>query len=342
MAVIPPLTSYVNLGPLPTPISFPASCTNTLYDMRHTYLGLNQFQPTAGCALKDCCPSSKFYTEAWAWYTSYFSPAVCPHDYTSCPGPISPIVLSTLPGETVSFCCPSGKLCLRPYREAMLSPLGYGCPMLSPFYGACGSGFPETETKTLLVLDDISHQSAFSTRLYYSTSSGFQHWVVAYPIQVRRGGSPSPSPSITVPLTSAASESTTSPSTSTPASSISSVSSGVSAGAVVGIALGAVFATAFVGLAIYWWSRKRQANPPPQLELPVDDQTEKQMHRSAAMPYAGLPQFPQELVSTFPGGSLVQVCWLTSDRTALKFNAPSGTLCYKLFPKSFPERIRLN
>ncbi|ORY07009.1 hypothetical protein BCR34DRAFT_570920 [Clohesyomyces aquaticus] len=279
MAVIPPLTKYVNLGPLPTAVSFPASCTNTLYDLKHTYLGLNEFVPTAGCALKECCPSGKYYTEDWAWYTSYFSPAVCPQDYTSCPGPISPIILSTAPGETVSFCCPRG----------------YGCPMLSPFYGACGSGL-SSRTTTLLVLDDLNHQSSLSSRSYYSTDQNFQNWAVAYPIQVRMGGSPTD----TTSAITQSSEHTPPSTTSTGGANLATESKGsasLSTGAIVGIAFGGFFSIAFLALAVLWILRRRHnlpvetpdPQPPPVSQLVDMSKFNYQGAPSQGVPYQGVP-----------------------------------------------------
>jgi hypothetical protein len=65
---------------------------------------------TQGCAAKTCCPSGNVYTEAWAWMTSYYSPSICPSQYRSCPGASAPSALSTAPGETIAFCCPTSKL----------------------------------------------------------------------------------------------------------------------------------------------------------------------------------------------------------------------------------------
>lgn len=53
-----------------------------------------------------CCPYSKFYTTALGWYSSYYSPAVCPQGYQTCNGPWE--VASTLNAtEHVRFCCPT-------------------------------------------------------------------------------------------------------------------------------------------------------------------------------------------------------------------------------------------
>ncbi|KAF2469997.1 uncharacterized protein BDR25DRAFT_343246 [Lindgomyces ingoldianus] len=284
MAVIPPLTKYVNLGPLSTAILFPASCTNTLYDLKHTYFGLDEFVPTAGCALKECCPSSKYYTEDWAWYTSYFSPGVQYRQY----------FLAPYPGRQWSFAALEAR---------------YGCPMQSPFYGACGSPLA-TPTTTLLVLDDLDHQSSISWRSYYSTKTDFQNWAVAYPIQVRMGGSPTATLSTTVQgakdsysssvTTKGSTGSISEPTSVNPPSM--KPSNGLSTGAIVGIAFGGFFSVALV-IFVFLWLLRQHRNAPAQPPLPEAAVTYKANTQDGGM--ALTHQLPEihEMFSELPPNS---------------------------------------
>ena len=102
---LPFWTTSTNLGPLPT-TTFPADCHESLFDFNTLGLGLPWTYNTQGCAISTCCPSGNFYTEPWAFMTSYYSPGVCPHDYQRCGPP--PTSLETKAGETVAFCCPNG------------------------------------------------------------------------------------------------------------------------------------------------------------------------------------------------------------------------------------------
>jgi hypothetical protein len=105
-----PFTTFTNLGPL-TPTSFPNDCLASLWDFNTPALVANPLTyQTQGCAVKTCCPSGNFYTEAWAWMTSYYSPGVCPSQYRSCAPPPSPTALSSEEGEIIVFCCPTSKL----------------------------------------------------------------------------------------------------------------------------------------------------------------------------------------------------------------------------------------
>ncbi|KAK6530238.1 hypothetical protein TWF694_003602 [Orbilia ellipsospora] len=70
---IPSWTTSTNLGPLPT-TSFPPDCLSSLWDFNTPALGLPWTQMTQGCAISTCCPYGNFYTEPWAWMTSYYSP----------------------------------------------------------------------------------------------------------------------------------------------------------------------------------------------------------------------------------------------------------------------------
>lgn len=100
---VPSVTSSTNLGPLTTSISFPANCFTNLYDFQTYGLGAPYTYETQGCALSTCCPYDKFYTNGWGWFSSYYSPAVCPSEYKSC-APYTALVKE--PDETAIFCCP--------------------------------------------------------------------------------------------------------------------------------------------------------------------------------------------------------------------------------------------
>ncbi len=103
-----PITSSTNLGAMLTPTAFPSGCTD-IYNFNTTVLGATGWPTTfytGGCAMSSCCPFGRFYTTALAWYSSYYSPAVCPQRYITCPGPWE--VQSSLPrNEHVRFCCPT-------------------------------------------------------------------------------------------------------------------------------------------------------------------------------------------------------------------------------------------
>jgi hypothetical protein len=90
---------------------FPKRLPFDLWDFNTNGLGAPWTYMTQGCAAKTCCPSGNVYTKPWAWMTSYYSPGVCPSQYRSCPGsPAPPFALSTTPGETIAFCCPTSKI----------------------------------------------------------------------------------------------------------------------------------------------------------------------------------------------------------------------------------------
>jgi hypothetical protein len=104
----PPFTTVTNIGPLTSGVSFPQDCYNNLIDMNRDGLGPSGAWKTIGCAMSTCCPSKKFYTEEWAWMTSYYSPGVCPSDYQSCRPPTqSGLILMPREGEDIVFCCPN-------------------------------------------------------------------------------------------------------------------------------------------------------------------------------------------------------------------------------------------
>ncbi|ORX96072.1 hypothetical protein BCR34DRAFT_607747 [Clohesyomyces aquaticus] len=300
MATTLPSKTYTNLGSLPSGISFPASCTDTVYDMKHTYFGLPQFQPTAGCALKECCPSGKYYTDDWAWYFSYFSPAVCPRGYSTCLGPTasfimssSVFILSTALGETVAFCCPSD----------------YECPMQSPFYGACGSRVAVSTTTSIFVMDDINHQSRLSWRSYDSAESGYQGWVVAYPIQVRMGGPSTSSLESSGVHTSATSTHSGAAETGTKLGSLNT-SDKLSTGAIIGIALGGFIGVALLLLGCLWLLRRRRRVPvsvPDPASYPYPTEINKfsvqETHLAADGEINEMPSSPH-LVSELPASPI--------------------------------------
>ncbi|KAH8710193.1 hypothetical protein GQ44DRAFT_714539 [Phaeosphaeriaceae sp. PMI808] len=163
--------------------------------------------------------------------------------------------------------------------------------MQSPFFGACGSVFSEATT-TLIVLDDINHQSKVSTRLYYSTDSNFQKWAVAYPIQVRKGGAP------ITPASNTLITSTTSGIIPWASTSVSSNSPGrLSTGAIVGIAFGGFFSIAVVALGIFWLLRWR-GNNPAQPTTPQAEETGKNVVDGQVLTPGDFPnQICQEMVS---------------------------------------------
>jgi len=102
---VPAWTTSTNLGRLTT-TSFPSDCLSKLYDLHTLGLGVPWTYNTQGCAVSTCCPSGHFYSEPWAWMTSYYSPSLaCPAEYRKCPPPPSPTALSSQPGETIAFCC---------------------------------------------------------------------------------------------------------------------------------------------------------------------------------------------------------------------------------------------
>ncbi|KAN0096046.1 hypothetical protein V8E51_014851 [Hyaloscypha variabilis] len=226
------ITSTTNLGPLTTPITFPAICTNQ-FDFHTTILGQPEWSTlrVGGCALSQCCPSSQFYTSGDAWYSSYFSPGVCPQGYQTCDGPTE--VEQTLPpGESVRFCC----------------PIGYTCP-LWPCYSICAT--LRTSATTALVVDNIVHQSIYSTETLPAPTGTYTPYDYAYPIQIRWKDS-----DFAAKTSSGATSAETS---SGPTSGASKREKKLSTGAIAAIAvLMGLLAGLLLGL---WWSRKkRKAN----------------------------------------------------------------------------------
>ncbi|KAK6544744.1 hypothetical protein TWF694_001430 [Orbilia ellipsospora] len=227
------IASSTNLGPMTTPFEFPSDCTN-LYDFRTTVLGETWSTVyTGGCALSTCCPYSKFYTTAFAWYSSYYSPAVCPQNYQTCDGPWE--VASTLGStEHVRFCCPTG----------------YTCPLWSNFQ-ICET--TRTASTTVLVVENISIQKIISTATLPEGTSIYDY---AYPLQIRWKDSDfavSTGLTSTIPTETGP---TAGPSSQSPAKS-GGGHSGLSTGAIVAIAvvLGVV---AILGIVAFLWWRRAQ------------------------------------------------------------------------------------
>ena len=102
----PPFTTSTNLGPLTSPVSFPPNCLSSLYDFNTLGLGLPWTYQTQGCALSTCCPSGNYYTQGYAWLTSFYSPGVCPASYRTCALPTVYSTFSSVSGESIALCCP--------------------------------------------------------------------------------------------------------------------------------------------------------------------------------------------------------------------------------------------
>lgn len=105
---IPTVTSTVNVGSMTSPAPLPTDCLSSLWNFQTLPLWpFNPFSWTAytlGCAVSSCCPGSQQpYSEPYQWLTTYHSPAVCPREHKTCPGPGN---LTPGPGETLAFCCP--------------------------------------------------------------------------------------------------------------------------------------------------------------------------------------------------------------------------------------------
>lgn len=106
----PAWTTSTNLGPLTSPLSFNPNCFSNMYDLNKDGLGPSGAWKTLGCAISTCCPFDNFYTEDWAWMTSYYSPGVCPSQYQSCSPPTrSGLILTPAAHEKIVFCCPDGE-----------------------------------------------------------------------------------------------------------------------------------------------------------------------------------------------------------------------------------------
>ncbi|OBT81514.1 hypothetical protein VE02_09750 [Pseudogymnoascus sp. 03VT05] len=247
---IPSWTTSTNLGPLPT-TAFPSDCLNSFWNFNTRALGMPWRQMTQGCAAKTCCPSGNVYTEPWAWMTSYYSPGVCPSQYRSCSGPPAPSALSSAPGETIAFCCPTN----------------YNCP-------------------NTLVVDNIFDQKTLSTSSWTLASGLPPSWQAVYPIQVRiRANDVFPTATSTTETNSASSSGNQTPTetSSNPAQTSSnppsSSSSSTPVGAIVGGVVGGVAVLCIIAAFAIWMiirSRNRRRNDPalppynPQPSGPYD------------------------------------------------------------------------
>lgn len=236
-------TGYTNLGSL-GPTSFPADCLESLWDFQTSPLLSDIYTyVTQGCAVSSCCPSERFYTDSWAWMTSYFSPGVCPSQYRSCSPPpaTAQTVLSSQPGETIVFCCPTNYAC--PYT---IPPSGYG----DPYFLFCQSLM--YGTTSAVVMDNIFDQSTVSTSSFAVPTTQAGRFNLVYPIQIRIG-------TTSIPQTSAPESSQTRSQTSpitnngTPTPS-HRISTGAQVGIGVGVAVGALLLGA---LASYLFVRRR-------------------------------------------------------------------------------------
>jgi len=219
-------TGYTNLGPLP-PTSFPADCLENLWDMNTPYLGGTLSYQTQGCGVKSCCPSGNFYTEAWAWMTSYYSPGECPSQYRSCVPPQSPTPLSSEPGEKIVFCCPTN----------------YGCPSSAigdiGIFIFCQSAMSRVSTR-VIVLDNLFNQKTVSTRPFVIQTPYDYQYQLAYPIQIRTR----------TDSTVSTSTSTISAQTNTPP--VKQNHAGLSPGAIAGISIGTFIAVGSFVLGVLY------------------------------------------------------------------------------------------
>ncbi|OBT65074.1 hypothetical protein VE03_05207 [Pseudogymnoascus sp. 23342-1-I1] len=253
---IPSWTTSTNMGPLPT-TAFPSDCLDSLWNFNTPGLGMPWTQMTQGCAAKTCCPYGNVYTEPWAWMTSYYSPGVCPSQYRSCAGPSAPTALSSAPGETIAFCCPTN----------------YNCPNTvgeNGFFQYCQSML-STPT-TAIVVDNIFDQNTLSTSSWAPNSAAPSSWQAVYPIQVRiRANEVIPTATSTTEVKSASSGTQTPTETSTkPAqtSSNPSSSSGSSTpvGAIVGGVIGGLAVLGLIATIVIWLvlrARRHRPDAPP-------------------------------------------------------------------------------
>ena len=162
------ITSSSNLGAMVTPMVFPPGCTD-IYRFDTSVLGMPAWWPTTfytgGCAMSSCCPFGRVYTTALAWYSSYYSPAVCPQSYVTCPGPWE--VQSGLPrNEHVRFCCPTGYAC----------PLWSGVEICETLRRAATTG---------VVVGHGASQVVLSTETLPAQTQATVWYEYAYPLQIR-------------------------------------------------------------------------------------------------------------------------------------------------------------
>lgn len=283
------ITSSTNIGPMTTPFKFPSDCTN-LYDFHTTVLGQPDWSTlyTGGCVMSSCCPYSAFYTTDRAWYSSYYSPAVCPQGYQTCDGPWE-VASALQTNEHVRFCCPTYVFPLAESFWTILLSLaisGYSCPLWSG-YAICETA--RTAATSALVVDNISFQHVYSTEVLPSPTDEGVPYDYAYPLQIRWKDSDfaNTSKSNTSTLARSTSNATSTYATSTqPASTRpmsteqiliqptspptgSSSSNTLAAGAIAGIAVGlSVLAVASIGVLLIWIRTRRARQTPADPVLP--------------------------------------------------------------------------
>ncbi|SPO06927.1 uncharacterized protein DNG_09621 [Cephalotrichum gorgonifer] len=239
---VPDYTTSTNLGQLP-PTTFPPDCLNSLFDLNTIALGLPWTYNTQGCAVSTCCPSSNFYTENFAWMTSYYSPGVCPGQYRRCAPPAS---LSSEPGETIALCCPTNYQC----PQVGPNSATYDVPCLSLL----------STTTQVVVLDNIFNQEVLSTRTFTLDPGFLNSWQLAYPIQVRsRTGDT---------FTSDSQPTETSPGRQDSPEDAGGGSS-LSTGAIVGIVFGVLFFFALVAAAVLTFILLRRRRNSANTQAPV-------------------------------------------------------------------------
>ncbi|MCJ1417666.1 hypothetical protein MMC32_004010 [Xylographa parallela] len=290
----PSFTSSTNLGPMTTTITFPAECRDNLYDFSTDGIGVPWTYYTQGCALATCCPSGNFYTTQYAWYTSYYSPGVCPYAYTSCPGPS---MITLQPSDSVAWCVPNGYGCPAPtFGTNASDPIN--------FYNVFAQKTDLGVTTTAFAADNIFDQNILSVEPVQS-----YYWA-AYPLQIRwkdsdfpttTAGTSSP-PATAVPVASA--PATSSPSSLPPVSAPSTphgLSSGVIAAIAVVASIAVLTVIAFLVCCLRRRARQRsRLRQQPVLPRAVKNQYDmamQQEHFRAQNPaapyvaeaYAGLP-----------------------------------------------------
>ncbi|KAF2685439.1 hypothetical protein K458DRAFT_417493 [Lentithecium fluviatile CBS 122367] len=240
--------------------------------MNRDGLGPSGAWKTLGCAMSTCCPSGNFYTEEWAWMTSYYSPGVCPSDYQSCAAPTqSGLRLTSKEGERIVFCCPNNCIC--PNDEDM--------PLAAP--GACGSRLTVSSQLTVYtVMNNFRDQQPDAT-IPYTFEPGFtQELQIAYPIQIRIPDTGSP-----VTATAGATGSASvggSPNSSRKGSS----NGGLSTGAIVGIAFGGFFSIFICCLIVYLALRRRRNHREAHATPEARDDRPEMTYVSPAPPYSPL------------------------------------------------------
>jgi hypothetical protein len=179
------ITSSTNLGPLTTPATFPAICTNQ-FNFHTTILGQQEWSSlrVRGCALSQCCPSSRIYMSGGAWYSSYFSPGCVRRGIRSVMGQRKwrkRYRQERVCGFAVR-CKYNYLLCYTWYELKLIAFRGYKCP-LWPCYSICAT--LRVSATTALVVDNIIHQSIYSTETLQAQTGATTPYEYAYPIQIR-------------------------------------------------------------------------------------------------------------------------------------------------------------